>query len=219
MIYEHVLLGTTTIDINRHEELRQRTALLRTCQQIRNEALSIFYARNSFRVTISTDCYEHLPEWLHLAQATSINDLLIALVATDEDHVLHRLGISCEDLFNQLLPPTKADKKELQRRTDHWDEFHERQWRMRQMMARDLASAMTTAGLPVSSVRTCTYLGRQSFTWNGFCRSLFTMDLVLRCREFSIGAVTATTIFGYDDFEARIVAESEARDTALEVKS
>ena len=221
MIYEHVLLGTTTIDINRHEELRQRTALLRTCQQIRIEALNMFYARNSFRVTISTEYYKHLLKWLQTVQATSIGDLLIELVFTDDDHVLHRLRMKCLEQFNQILVslPNEKLRKDYQRNKEYWDESREGQWMQRQSMAIELASTMTTVGLSVSAIGTCVYPGRQSFTWNKFARSLFALDLVLRCREFLSETATATTIFGYADFEARIVAESKARGTASEMKS
>lgn len=51
-VYELVLVHPNEIAVNSRKRLRDHKALLQTCKQIREEASKIFYALNSFRITL-----------------------------------------------------------------------------------------------------------------------------------------------------------------------
>ena len=65
-IYRLVLTSEIPVAIKK-SDLRGRTALLQTCRQIRNEASSVFYSENEFRIPLDNENVEHAVAWLKLA--------------------------------------------------------------------------------------------------------------------------------------------------------
>lgn len=62
-------------------------ALLQTCRQVREEAISIFFSENAFRVTFDFDARNLLKVWMDANSAQSLlllDDLTIALTISED---------------------------------------------------------------------------------------------------------------------------------------